>query len=70
MSTSASSVGRDKYGQCPPGNSIASTPRRLRAAYLDHVGEIVLSSVQTIYTQLTSGKAGKGKISEICAVDK
>jgi hypothetical protein len=30
--TDARWAGRDKCGQCPPDNSIASTPKRLRAA--------------------------------------
>ena len=47
-STSARVSGRLTCGQCPPPNSMGSTPSHSRAALRCHAGVIVRSSAQTI----------------------
>ena len=68
-STSASSAGRERNGECPPSSSTASTPSSSRDMRRDHDGSMTRSSRQRIEVRSTSGSASAGQGSRRGAAD-
>jgi len=57
---SARRAGRESIGECPPGNSTLSTPRRSGAIHLDQLGLTARSSWQWTEATGTSGQRTMG----------